>query len=121
MFQKDYVHRSNILGAGLIAFIAGAVAWALFGRKVSDKIGQNEEFQNLKKQVYDKASQISDLTQDKYDSVVDEVTNKYAQVKGISSNELRDLADDLKWHWRRIKSSWKNNRYSGFGDGSGFN
>lgn len=116
MYSRNYVHRSNVLGAGLIAFIAGAAAWALFGQKVKDKVNQSAEFQDLKKQIYDKASAVSDLTQDKYDSIVDEVTNQYAKIKGISNNELKDLAGDLKWHWRRIKSAWSNDRYSGPSD-----
>lgn len=116
MYNRNYVHRSNIFGAGLIAFIAGAAVWAIFGRKIKDRVNDSEQFQELKKQVYDKASQITDITQDKYNAVVDEVTDKYAQVKGISRNELRDLVDDLKWHFRRIKSSWDNNRYSDFNE-----
>src|SRR4051812_44839092 len=111
--NRDYVHKSNVLGAGVIAFLAGVAVWAVFGKKLKDKVNQSQDFRDLKKQVYDKASQITDITQDKYNQVVDEVSSKYAQVKGISQNELRDLTDDLKWHWRRIKSSWDNNRYSG--------
>jgi hypothetical protein len=115
MFYRNYVHRSNVLGAGLLAFIAGAAVWAVFGKKIKDTVSHSSEFQDLKKEIYDKASKVSDLTQEKYDSIVDEVSNKYAQAKGISQNELRDLVDDLKWHWKRIKSSWKSNRYSDHG------
>lgn len=110
-YNRNYVHRSNLFGAGLIAFIAGAAAWAVFGRKVKDKIGQSEEFQDLKRQVYEKASQVTDITQEQYNGIVDEVSNKYAQAKGISQNELRDLVADLKWHWRRIRSAWNEKRY----------
>lgn len=110
-YSRNYVHRSNLLGTGLLAFIAGAAAWALFGRRVKDKISQNPEFQDLKREVYDRASQITDLTQDKYNTIVDEVSSNYAQAKGISQNELRDLVSDLKWHWKRIRSAWNEKRY----------
>lgn len=116
MFYRNYVHKNNVIGAGVLAFIAGAATWAFVGRRLKEQLKQSEEFQNLKREVYDKASQLSDITQDKYDEIVEDVANKYAKAKGISQNELRDLIDDLKWHWKRIKSSWKNNRYSNLDD-----
>src|SRR5581483_7023465 len=103
MFYRNYVHRNNLFGAGLVGFLVGAAAWAMFGDSVKRKFDESSEFQDLKKQVYDRASQISDITQDKYNQIVDEITDKYAQAKGISSNELKDLVNDLRWHWRRIK------------------
>jgi hypothetical protein len=115
MFYRNYVRRSNVVGAGIVAFIAGAATWAIFGKTIKDKLDKSERYQELKKEVYDKASEVADITQDRYNQIVDEVTNKYAQVKGISNNEMKDLVDDLKWHWRRIKSSWDNNRYSNSG------
>jgi len=114
MYSRNYIHRSNILGAGLLAFLAGAITWALFGRRIKEKVNESEKFSDLKRQVYDKASEVSNITREKYDQIIDEVTDKYAQVRGISKNEVRDLVDDLKWHFRRIKSSWNNNRYSDF-------
>lgn len=111
MYYRNYPHRSNILGAGIFAFIAGAAAWAIFGEKLRNKARQSSDFQDLKREVYDRASEVSDITQDKYNQIVDEVSNKYAQARGISQNELMDLVDDLKWHWKRIKSSWQGNKY----------
>jgi hypothetical protein len=112
MYSRNYVPRSNVLGTGILAFIAGAAIWAIFGNRVKEKVSQSGKYQDLKREVYDKASQVTDITQEKYDAIVDEVSTKYAQAKGISQNELRDLVDDLKWHWKRIKSSWNNNRYT---------
>jgi hypothetical protein len=111
MYSRNYIHRSNLVGTGILAFLAGAAAWALFGRKVRDKVNESPQFQDLKNEVYDKASQMKDITQDQYNKLVDEVSGKYAQAKGISQNELRDLVSDLKWHWRRISSAWNEDRY----------
>lgn len=111
MYSRHYMRRGNLFGAGILAFAAGAIVWAFFGDKIKSRISRSEKYRDLRRQIYDRASEVSDLTQEKYDLIVDELSNKYAQVKGISQNELRDLVDDLKWHYRRIKSSWKNNRY----------
>ena len=112
MFRRNYVPKSRVLGAGVLAFFAGAIAWAMFGDRVKEKTENSATYRKLRREVYDQAAKISDLTQDKYDEMVDSVTSKYATAKGISQNELRDLTDDLKWHWHRIKSTWKSNRYS---------
>ncbi|HEX5429719.1 MAG TPA: hypothetical protein VFX17_01395 [Patescibacteria group bacterium] len=118
-YDKYYRHRNNSLGIGLLAFAAGAVAWALFGEKIRTGLKESEKFQDLKDEVYEKASNMADLTREKYDKFVDEAASQYATVRGISQNELRDLVSDLKWHWHRIKSSWKNNRYSDAGNSFG--
>lgn len=110
-YSRNYVHRNNLIGTGIAAFILGAAAWAFFNESYKGNFSR-ADMGRLKRQVYEKASEISDITQDKYNEIVDEVANKYAQAKGISQNELHDLIADLQWHWRRIKSSWQNNRYS---------
>jgi hypothetical protein len=107
MFYRNYVHRSNVVGASVLAFLAGAAVWAIFGNKVKEKIENSPRFQELKELVLERTSDISDLTREKYDQVVDEVADKYAKAKGISQNELIDLVDDLKMHWGKISKAWK--------------
>jgi hypothetical protein len=107
MFYRNYVHRNNAVGASILAFLAGAAVWAIFGNRTKEKIANNPRFQELKEQVYDRTSQVSDLTREKYEQMVDEVADKYAKAKGISQNELIDLVDDLKMHWGRISKAWK--------------
>lgn len=109
MFHRNYVHRSNLWGASFIAFVVGAAAWAIFGKKAQKKLEKNPEFKEIRDQVYDKASRVSELTREKYDQIVDEVSDKYAAAKGISKHEMVDLVEDLKMHWRRIKDAWNNN------------
>ena len=106
MFYRNYVHKSNVVGAGILAFIAGAAAWAVFGKKITDEMQSNPDIKRLKKQIMNKASQIKDITQEKYDQIVQEVTDTYGKAKGISQNELADLAEDLKMHWAKIKNAW---------------
>jgi hypothetical protein len=96
------------IGGTLLAFIGGAVAWALFGPKIKQRVNQNPQYQELKREIEGRVSQMRDLTREKYDQVVDEVTSTYSKARGISQNELRDLAADLKMHWSRIKSAWSN-------------
>jgi len=106
MYSRHQETSGNLLGVGLLAFVAGAVAWALMGNKATDEVNRNPDFRSLKKRVAKKASEISDLTREKYDAIVDEVSGDYAKLKGISENELVDLVDDLKMHWSRMKDAW---------------
>lgn len=76
-------------GNPIIAFLAGMAAWAFFGPKIKEKLSEHDKLK------------------DTYDRIVDEATDKYAKAKGISQNELKDLADDLKAHWQKIKGAWQ--------------
>lgn len=105
MFYRNQP-RNNSLGVGILAFMAGALAWSVLGKPVREELDENDDFKNLKKLVTKKVLKISDLTQEKYDQIVDEVTDKYGRARDISQNELQDLADDLKVHWNRIKRAW---------------
>ena len=106
MYHRGHESSGNLLGVGLLAFAAGAVAWAVLGNKTVDQVNRNPDFKNLKKKIAKKASEVSDLTQEKYDAIVDEVSQDYAKLRDISKNELIDLVDDLKMHWGKIKDAW---------------
>jgi len=101
----SHSNRSSI-AAPFLAFIAGMAAWAFFGSKIREKVEDSEDWQELRTEIEDKFEQAQDKSRETYNRIVDEVTDKYARVKGISQNELSDLADDLRMHWRRIKRAW---------------
>ena len=88
LFYRDYVHKNKVWSTGILAFAAGVAAWAIFGRKVKEQLDDDGTVRNA------------------YNKVVDEATDKYARLKGISHNEMSDLVDDLKMHWGRIKNAW---------------
>ena len=102
--MTHYRHNS---AAPLFAFFAGMAAWALFGNKIKDSLAENDDFENLRRQVERKYYRASNATKDTYDQIVEEVTDRYARAKGISQNELQDLVEDLKVHWNRIKHAWR--------------
>jgi hypothetical protein len=103
----NYESRGSALGTGLIAFVGGMVAWAIFGPKIKNRLNESKAWQELKAEVEREAVQIKDLTKDRYDQIVDEVTGRYAKIKNISRHELRDLGSDLKKHWERIQTAWR--------------
>ena len=100
------MNHHNRQGNMLLAFAAGAVAWALFGEKFKRKLAKNEELEELKSEAVRKFEYAKDYSQDAYDRVAEEVARNYGKLKGISENELVDLINDLKTHWKRIKRAW---------------
>ena len=99
-----------------LAFIGGAIAWALFGDKIKEKVNTNDEYLKLKSEVEEKIENIGEVSRQKYYAIVDEVAGKYAKAKGLQKNEIRDLVDDLKMHWSRIRSAWNKSDNSGSND-----
>lgn len=100
-------HSGSTLGTGILAFLGGVVVWALWGDKISRKVKENQDFQWLKGEIENRAFKVRDLTKEKYDQIVDEVSENYSKIKGITNHELKDVVDDLKTHWHRIKLAWK--------------
>jgi hypothetical protein len=89
------MNMTRSTSTSFLAFLAGAAAWAVFGSKIREAVSENEDVKEMK-----------DSSREMYDQIVDEVTDQYARAKGISQNELKDLAHDLKSHWYRIKKAW---------------
>lgn len=102
--------NGKLMGSGftnaILAFVGGAVAWAIFGPKIKQRMNENQEWQNFKLEVDNRVSEVRDMTREQYDRIVDEVSDKYSKVKGIRQNEMREMANDLKKHWHKIKQAW---------------
>jgi hypothetical protein len=96
--------RNNVIPA--ILAVAAGIAGVIFFKRFRDDFEDRSTMNRLRKQIIAKLSDVSDLTREKYDSVVDEVVSNYGRIRDISKNELMDLADDLKLHWNRIKDAW---------------
>ncbi|HEV8601561.1 MAG TPA: hypothetical protein VGQ87_03125 [Patescibacteria group bacterium] len=98
-------------GTNLLAFVGGILVWAAFGPKIKRTLSNSKALQALKAEVDEEVSKIKDITQNRYNEIVDQISDKYGKLKGISKNELQDLIADLKDNWFRIKTAW--NRDSG--------
>ncbi|MBX4187517.1 MAG: hypothetical protein KW793_00050 [Candidatus Doudnabacteria bacterium] len=94
------------IGGALLGFVGGVVVWALFGDRIKQKVNQSRAYQEMKAEVMDKVSSVKEMSQTRYNQIVDEVSAVYSKAKGIRQNELNDLVSDLKFHWARIKDRW---------------
>ncbi|MGE5298311.1 MAG: hypothetical protein ACM3KM_04055 [Acidobacteriaceae bacterium] len=101
-----YHHRAK-WGIGVFGFMVGALTWAAFGPKIKRRLGRSRAWQELKNEVMEESRRVKDLTQSRYERIVDDVGQKYGKVRNISQNELKDLLSDLKLNWNKIKDAWR--------------
>lgn len=104
--------RSNnsALGLGILGFALGALAGAMFAPKSGKETRKDISnwMTNMSEELNSRVRQSKDLTVDKYNSIVDEVSYKYRKMNGIKQSELEDFVSDLKMRWDRIKDQWRN-------------
>jgi hypothetical protein len=106
--MTSYTTTNRAMGNALLAFIGGAVLWAVFGNRVKERLSHNQTYAEMKDRVMNKVNQLSDMTETRYHQIVDEIGSTYSKTKDISDNELKDVIRDLKFHWARIKDRWNN-------------
>ncbi|MDD5165284.1 MAG: hypothetical protein PHG25_01975 [Candidatus Pacebacteria bacterium] len=101
--------HSHALGIGVgIAALAAAAAGAyyLYG---SDKSAKNRKhvkswMLKMKAEVMDHVENMKDLSQNAYNKIIDEVSDKYSKIKDIDTDELKSLAERMKSHWKEIQA-----------------
>ncbi|MBI3952876.1 MAG: hypothetical protein HY336_02890 [Candidatus Doudnabacteria bacterium] len=97
---------SKHYGSSLAAFIGGIIAWAVFGDKIKARLNRSKAWHELKQEVKEEVAKAKNLTRETYNRIVDAAADKYSVARGISKNELKDLVEDLKMHWARIRDAW---------------
>lgn len=99
----------KIVGAGLIGAAIGAIAAMLMSPKSGKENRDKMRFwmYRMNKEVKNRVADSKDVTQDKYNQLVDEVSDRYRKMRFIKENELDDFVSDLKERWERIKDQWQ--------------
>lgn len=94
------------IGLGIAALAATAAgAYYLYG---SDKAAKNRTqvkswMLRMKAEVMDQVENMKDVSQEKYDEIIEKVSDKYAAIKDIDRDELKALAGRMKSHWKDIQ------------------
>lgn len=100
--------KKVLVGAGLVA---GAALAAYLLTSSKDRKKAAKQIKNwmaeMQKEIAEKVKKVQDLTQEKYDQIVDEVKPKYKALKDVSESELSTFADEMKSHWKNISVAAK--------------
>ncbi len=110
--QHNNKDESNVganiaMGVGIAALAAAAAGAAfLYGTDAGKKKQKQIKSWMLKAKgdVLEHIENMKDVTEESYNSIVDSVTQKYQGLKEISPEELGALVQELKGHWKTIKS-----------------
>ncbi len=61
----------------------------------------------MKAELLEKLEKAKDINEAVYGQVVDELTEKYKKVKGMTVEEVHDMATELKSQWRKVHAEVK--------------
>ncbi len=92
------------VGVGMLAALS-AGAYFLYGSKEGAKRRTKIRGWALKAkgEVLEKMEMLKDISEEKYDEVIQSVAKKYRGIKSIDKQELDELVSDMKKHWKNIK------------------
>ncbi len=108
--QKNTKHKGAAekvaMGVGVAALAAAAAGmYFLYGTDKGKK--QREALKGwmfkMKGEVMDRMEKMEDVSEGAYNNIVDTVARSYQGIKNIDKSEVKELADDLKKHWSKIK------------------
>ncbi|MDP3971212.1 MAG: hypothetical protein Q8P90_06020 [bacterium] len=97
-------------GTAVGALLAAGAATYFFtqtkqGKKAAVKIKQTAS--ELSKDISHKVSKARDMSKKKYDEIVDQIVDEYAEKKKVAETTVTSLKKDLKSHWADVNKELK--------------
>ncbi len=100
--------KKVIIGAGIVAGAALAAYLLTTQKERADAAKKIKSWMTeMKKEIAEKVKNIQDLTEEKYNQIIDEVKVKYETMKDVSASELSSFVAETKAHWKNITSATK--------------
>lgn len=99
--------RVKSAGAGLAAGVVLGLAAGLFLRSDKGKQVQKDvaaKAKLLQKQLIARAELVEELSEEKYDDLIDQVLAAYAKGKAVAKEELPVLRRELRKRWKAVKN-----------------
>ncbi|MCC2630896.1 MAG: hypothetical protein K0S38_705 [Candidatus Paceibacter sp.] len=105
--NKGMSAQSKVLMGAGIATLAAAAAGAVFlyGTDAGKKKRKQIKSWTLKMQadVMDKMEGMKEWSEEAYNTVIDQVADKYKNIKNVDTVEVAAMVADLRRHWKTIK------------------
>jgi hypothetical protein len=107
--QKNTSGTGKKVAVGIAMVAAAAGAYFLYGTEAGKKTSKKIKGWALKAkgEVLEKLENLKEVSQEKYDSIVEAVSSKYQKVKNVDQAELATMIKELKGHWKNIKKQLK--------------
>ncbi len=107
--EEQHGHAGMMAAAGIVAVAAGAIGAYLYGTKDGAKKRKHIKSWMIKAkaEVLEEIEKVKEVSEEKYDEIVDSVMAKYKALSHIEASDFQDLVDDMKAHWADLKEDMK--------------
>ena len=111
MAQKN--NSKNVSVGGAVGFAAGLAALAAGGYFIFGPQGAKNRKAikgwtlKAKGEVLEKIEKLKEVTPEVYNKVIDDVTAKYAKVKGVDTSEIESIVQDARKYWKAMAGATK--------------
>lgn len=61
----------------------------------------------MREEIMHRVKETKDITQEKYNQIIDEISPRYEAMKNIGSRQINQLAEELRSHWENISQEAK--------------
>ncbi len=103
--EEEHGGGAILAGLGLAAVAAGVIGTYLYRSK--EGIKQRKEIKSwmlkAKAEVLERAEDLKEVTEDKYNDIVKDVTKKYKTLAHVGAEEFSEFVEELSSHWADIK------------------
>lgn len=113
MKQNDHTQESEKSGIAIGSLALGAIAGAIAGLLFAPKSGREtrgeiaDTLTTIKDEIAVRLSELKDITQDTYHSVVDSVVQVYQDTREITDEQAVKIKSDLDKGYDEIKKATK--------------
>jgi gas vesicle protein len=102
-------NNRNVTGLGMFitgAMTALAVSGAILFRGDKSR-GRRQKLawwmEDAEDEVLKKVKKVKNISQDKFDEIVDKVVDKYEDIKGVAKDKIDELKEELKSRWDEVE------------------
>lgn len=104
--MKNHIIAKTILTASGAITLLGSIAgvYFLYGSKNAHKNRKKVKSWSLKArgEILEQIENLTEMTQETYHKIIQEVSDKYKVLKNISQEEISEFVEELKCHWENI-------------------
>jgi hypothetical protein len=100
--MKNKIIKNIALGAGVATAIAGI--YFLYGSKSAAKNRKKVKAWTFKAkgEILEQFENLSEMSEEAYDKIVKEVSEKYQALKNIDKKDIEEFVAELKSYWKNI-------------------
>jgi C4-dicarboxylate-specific signal transduction histidine kinase len=98
--------KGKIVSAVVLAAVSACAIYFLTSKRTAKQRKELVAFINkMKAEVIEKMKELSEITKQDYDKIVDEISAKYEKLSKVSTREFNNIVKEIKDGWKYIKKA----------------